>query len=251
MEIYLAGAGIWPYLKKYTNYLTPSKAGTFNILSSYIYIEKDPDIKELIPYFKNFMLDSGAFTFMQQQPAGIDWTSYIDRYAAFIKQHRVEKFFELDIDSVVGYDRVKQYRRVLEQKTGRPCIPVWHKSRGKEEFLRLCEEYPYVAIGGIVNKEIPLTEQKYFPWFIHEAHKYKTKIHGLGYTRLSGLRQYHFDSVDSTAWLSGARFGQAYSFTGRTLAKHKKRVEFRAKTVDVITHNFEAWVQFAQYMSRS
>lgn len=53
-------------------------------------------------------------------------------------------------------------RAMLEKGTGKKCIPVWHKSRGLEEWRKLTKEYDYVAIGGIVTKEIKRKEYKYF-----------------------------------------------------------------------------------------
>ena len=48
---------------------------------------------------------------------------------------------------------------------------VWHKSRGKDYWLKMIKEYDYVAIGGIVTKEIKPSEYKYFHWFIRQATK--------------------------------------------------------------------------------
>lgn len=193
------------------------------ILESFYYA--DEITKKLIPYFGDFLLDSGAFTFMQGKSGSIDWEEYIDRYADFINETDTKKFFELDIDSIVGYDKVLQYRRTLEAKTGKQCIPVWHKSRGKEEFIRMCKEYPYVALGGIAIAKGAKDEfdSKYFPWFIKTAHEYGAKIHCLGYTNMEGIKKYHFDSVDSTSWTAGNRFGFIYKFDGNTMQKNTKQ----------------------------
>ena len=41
----------------------------------------------------------------------------------------------------------------------------------KEYFVEMCKNYPYVAIGGIVTKEIPINKyEKLFPWFVNTAH---------------------------------------------------------------------------------
>ena len=104
------------------------------ILESFYYA--DEVTEKLIPYFGDFLLDSGAFTFMQNKKKGnIDWHAYIDNYVDFINRNNVKHFFELDIDSIVGYEKVKEIRKYIEQKTNKKCIPVWHKSRGKDEFI--------------------------------------------------------------------------------------------------------------------
>lgn len=216
------------------------------ILESFYYANDDTE--RLIPYFGDFLLDSGAFTFMQNSKSHCDFDEYLERYADFINRNNVKKFFELDIDSVVGYTKVKEYRKRLERLTGRQCIPVWHKSRGKEEFLRMCDEYSYVALGGVVIKEISKTEYKYFPWFIKEAHKRNTKIHGLGFTNLNGIIKYHFDSVDSTAWTAGNRFGFLYKFNGTTMVKINPPKGNRIiKPREAAINNFNEWVKFQQY----
>lgn len=165
------------------------------------------------------MLDSGAFTFMENAKIRANWYEYLERYADFIKRNKVKKFFELDIDSVVGYDKVKKLRKRLESMTGAQSIPVWHSGRGVEEFLNHCDEYQYVALGGIVGNEWDSKAEKFMPWFIREAHRRGAKIHGLGYTKLSKLEKFHFDSVDSTAWTTGNRFGYIYKFNGKTMTK--------------------------------
>lgn len=206
---------------------------------------------ERIPQMKMFLLDSGAFTFMSGTGTA-DFDDYLTRYIDFINKYDIKCFFELDVDSVVGYKKVKEYRKRLEAGTGKKCIPVWHKSRGREEFLKMCDEYDYVAIGGIVTKEITKEQYSCFPWFISEAHKRGCKIHGLGFTDTNLLPKYHFDSVDSTAWLSGSRFGHVYYFDGKTMKskkppKGKKTVHY--KLVD--DHNIKEWLKYQRYAAQN
>lgn len=223
------------------------------ILESFFYA--DEDTERLIPYFGDFLLDSGAFTFMQGKGGQPDWNEYIERYAAFIVRNKVEKYFELDVDSVVGYDKVLQFRAKLEKLTGRQSIPVWHRSRGQDEYIRHCEEYPYVAIGGLVDgaKKGEYARQywKYFPWFINTAHKNGAKIHALGFTSLEGIRQFHFDSVDSTAWTTGNRFGYLYYFDGQTI--RKKDAPKGHRICDPRTaalNNYVEWIKFQKYADK-
>lgn len=221
------------------------------ILESYYYA--DEWTEKTIPLISNFLLDSGAFTFMSNSHKGkIDWKAYIDGYCDFINRNNVERFFELDIDSIVGYDNVLRIRKYIEEKTSKKCIPVWHKSRGKEEFLRMCDEYDYVAIGGIVTKEIKPNEYPFFTWFINEAHKRHCKIHGLGFTNLQGLTKYHFDSVDSTSWTTGNRFGSVYVFNGKTIVKYDKKQGQRLSDAKAVAiHNFNEWVKFQRYADKN
>lgn len=114
----------------------------------------------------------------------------------------------------------------------------------------MCENYPYVAIGGIVTKEIPTKlYEKLFPWFINTAHKHGCKIHGLGYTNIKGLHKYHFDSVDSTAWLYGNMSGSVYKFDANNgimnTTKAPKGKQLISKAVAL--NNFNEWVRFQKY----
>lgn len=217
------------------------------VLESFFYMNEE--IERLLPYFGDFLLDSGAFTFMQSNAdKNVNWDKYVEKYAECILKNDIKKFFELDIDSIVGYDRVLSYRKKLERLTDRQCIPVWHKSRGKDEFLKMCDEYPYVAIGGIVSKEIKPQHYRYFPWFINEAHKRKVKIHGLGFTHLKRLQEYHFDSVDSTSWVFGNKFGSIFKFDGKTIQKYDKPMGHTlANSRRTAVNNYLEWVKFQKY----
>lgn len=200
--------------------------------------------------FKNIIIDSGAFTFMNGRKA-LDWDKYTEDYADWLKRHKIEKFFELDIDAIVGLREVERLRSKLERLTGRQPIPVWHKSRGKDYFIGMTKEYPYVAIGGIVTHEIPRgTYEAAFPWFINKAHENGAKIHGLGYTSISGINKYRFDSVDSTTWLVGAKYGNICKVT-KTSGKQIHRPGTRVKdSRELAYYNFKEWLRFQQYAEK-
>lgn len=240
MNIYLAGT---------IAYIPPELYKGVNRLDSFYYCRRIG--KEEMQSAKSFILDSGAFTFRQASRAkGINWYEYTEQYANFVKENKIEKYFELDIDSLVGYEEVLKIRKFLESKAGRQSIPVWHLSRGKDEFLKMCDEYPYVAIGGIAGMSAMKTRQvmqKLMPYLIREAHVRGAKIHGLGYTDLKGLRKHHFDSVDSTSWLSSGKYGILYEFTGKTLIQHRRKEGMRLKTKESTVHNFLEWKKFCEY----
>ena len=245
MKLFLAeSGGLWGA------YFSAEQFAHAYILQSFYYAD-DFTEKYIIPNASDFLLDSGAFTFMQGKSSP-NWDEYVERYADFINRNKVEKYFELDIDSVTGYVRVKEIRRKLERLTNRQSIPVWHRSRGKDEFVRHCEEYPYVALGGLVNGakkgEYARSLWKYFPWFINTAHQNGAKIHALGFTSLDGIRQYHFDSVDSTAWTTGNRFGYLYFFDGETMQRRDAPKGHRIKDAKAAAlHNYTEWIKFQKY----
>lgn len=222
------------------------------ILESFYYIKEWQ-----IPYIKDFdlfLLDSGAFTFINNFKGEVNWKEYIDRYADFIIKNNIKYFFELDIDAIVGYEKVKEYTKYLENKVGRKCIPVWHKSRGIEEWERLTKEYDYVAIGGIVTKEIKQSDYKFLKPLLDIAYKNKCKVHGLGFTNIKELKKYKFYSVDSTSWKSGNRFGTLHVFKNGTLEQVKKRDGYRLKSGEYYSKiekfNFYEWVKFQKYAEK-
>ena len=243
MKLHLASNGIWRNQGLYDDSIVTHKP---YILESFYYI--DADTERLLPYYGDFLLDSGAFTFMMDSKTAVNWDEYLERYADFINRNRIDKFFELDIDVVVGYDEVVRLRNKLENLTGQQCIPVWHKSRGMDNFRSTCDAYPYIALGGIVSGEFKSTEYKHFPLLINEAHKRGAKIHGLGFTSLAWLPKCHFDSVDSTAWTTGNRFGFIYRFDGKTMQKTDAPKGHRlADARKVALINYIEWIKFQKY----
>lgn len=218
------------------------------ILESYHYILKQEWMLPLLGQFKGFLLDSGAFTFLtSRKNAKIDWEQYVINYGNFVKKLDIKHFFELDIDPIVGLAEVERLRFILEKTAGRKCIPVWHKSRGLNYWKTMCQNYDYVAIGGIVTQEIKRTEYDVFLPLLQIARQNNCKVHGLGFTNLKGLEKYKFYSVDSTAWLSGNKFGSIYLFNGKTMEKRQKSIGMRVKSYETAIHNFCEWVKFGKY----
>ena len=217
------------------------------VLETFYYAERNKSA-ETLPYYADYIVDSGAFSFMSGTAKGANWAEYVDRYADWIIEHDVKKFFELDLDSIMEFSQVMSLRKRLERRTGRQPIPVWHKSRGKEQFLSDVKDYNYIAIGGIVTREITSAEHAHFPWFIDKAHENGALIHGLGYTSLTGLKKYRFDSVDSTTWVAGNRYGVIYKFNGRSITQIRppkgKQLKDPVLTARV---NFEEWCKFQRY----
>lgn len=216
-----------------------------------------PACARLIPSVKRFMLDSGAFTFINKKMNGgksgknlneINWDECIDSYCGFIVEKGIDLFFEMDVDVVVGYDRVKQFRKQITQKTGKLPIPVWHVNRGKQDFKDMCDEFPYVALGGMVTKEtgqaISIDMMK---WLIDEAHQRDAKIHGLGFTRTNLLPEIHFDSVDSTSYIMNSAFGTVDYMKNGKLMTMEAGPQPSMTTNDFLDINVRAWLDFCDY----
>lgn len=245
MRIYLAGTESRPYLLENWN-----KEFKPYVLMSYVYC-RNKDIKPILENAGDVLIDSGAFTIREKTNKEIKYEEYLEQYADFIVKNNIKKFFELDIDSIVGYEKVKYYRTKLETLTNRPCIPVWHINRGKEDFIQTCENYGYVALGGIASYQDRTRNKKYiesFPWFIREAHKRNCKIHGLGITEYKTIKKCHFDSVDSTTWLAPTKYGQPMMFDGKRMILIQKPPNTKLKHYKGIEEiEFAEWVKFQEY----
>lgn len=246
LDLYLAGNAPWRNNGLYDETI---KKYPLSILESFYYA--DEWTEWVIPRVSNFMLDSGVFTMAYGAGSNVDYYEYTERYIDFINKNNVKLFFEMDIDDVAGLAKAEELRRKIEIGTGKQPIPIFHKTRGKDYFINMCKNYPYVAIGGIAGKG-NMTKRKeympYFKWFIDTAHKYGAKIHGLGFTDLKALEVFDFDSVDSTSWTTGNRFGSIYRFNGRTMEKYDKKEGQRlADPKAVALNNFNEWVKFQQY----
>lgn len=207
------------------------------------------------PLIKNadlFLLDSGAFTFMNGAKGKIDWDEYVSKYISFINENDVKHYFELDIDVIVGYEEVKRIRARIESETGKKAIPVWHKSRGIEEFKRLVNEYDYIAIGGFAIKHIKRDEYPIIKRMVKYAYDKGVKVHGLGFTPKE-VTQYKFYSVDSTTWLSCRRFGSLFMYDNgkMKMITPKNHGTRRDKQREIEIMTLKEWIKYQKYLNRS
>ena len=113
----------------------------------------------------------------------------------------------------------------------------------------MCDEYDYVAIGGLVTKEIKLKEYGYLKWFTSHAHSKNCFIHGLGFTGNNALK-YGFDTVDSTSWTSGSRFGMLYRFDGEKMISIKQKDSRlkKEKITECEENNLNEWIKYQKYL---
>lgn len=196
----------------------------------------------------NFILDSGAFTFMNSSKGPVDFMAYQETYIDFINKANVRYFFNLDLDTIIGVEKTKQMRDILENKTHKRCIPVWHKCMGLESWKQLTKEYDYVAIGTIQDvRGKPAIIRK----LTSIAKENNCKVHGLGFTP-KNVEQYGFFSVDSTSWKTGYRFGNIEKFDGRnviTVASRQKGqtlIDYKR----ILRHNLPEWIKYQEYLDK-
>ncbi len=211
------------------------------ILTSFYYVKKK------LPFTpKMHLVDSGAFTMFSSKKK-IDLDEYVSQYINYINENDIKYFFELDLDTLIGYDKVLEIRKRIEKETGKQCIPVWHISRGKEEFIKMCKEYKYAGIGGIVSKENIVNYKHLYQQLNKLANSYGCKLHGLGYTG-KDVATSGFYSVDSTSWLSGSRFAQIHYFTLNKMEMIRPKNKRLKKGRELNKHNLKEWIKFQKYL---
>lgn len=214
-------------------------------LESFLYV-KDWQI----PYMQSkklFLLDSGAFTFMNSRSYNSkNYEEYLERYIYFINKNCIDNFFNLDLDNIIGVDQTEKLTQKLEKNTGKQCIPVFHKKMGLETYKKLIDKYSYIAIGTIYEYN---SNPNILRELLYLASNKKCKVHGLGFTQLKLLDTLPFYSVDSTSWLSGSRYAILYKFNGSTLQKYtkpKKTKLINYRQIDL--HNLKEWCKYQKYM---
>lgn len=177
-------------------------------LMSYYYIRNQLEVAEFIKNnSEEILIDSGAHSF--QKGKKVDWVEYTKQYAEFIKKFdepKVIGYFEMDVDNIIGYEKVLELRKILESVSDK-IIPVWHKNRGIEDFKNMCKQYSgkIIAITGFKNEDI---KDHQYMMFLKYAKKYNCKVHCLGMTRRKILDQIPFDYVDSSSWRQDAIYGK-------------------------------------------
>ena len=176
------------------------------ILCSFYHL-KDDVFNEIKRKAELVLIDSGAHSF--QKGKHVDWVSYTQKYAEWIAQNDSDKmlgYFEMDVDNIIGYEKVLELRKILEAVSDK-IIPVWHKNRGIEEFKKMCRDYAgkIVAITGFKNEDI---KDEQYLMFLKYAKKYNCKVHCLGMTRKKILDTIPFDYVDSSSWKQQAIYGR-------------------------------------------
>lgn len=165
-------------------------------------------VRKYFDYLKlnntEYLLDSGAFSYMNNPKKSFDLKSHIQKYCFYINEFDIKDFIELDLDVFMNLDEIENIRRKIYLETHKQPIIVYHPERGYDYWINMCKENEFIAIGGlVVDKETNTPErQKRLFDMCEEAHMYGTRVHGLGFTPLSLLNSHSmfFDTVDSTTW---------------------------------------------------
>lgn len=220
-----------------------------DVLSSYYYCRTLPDLVREIPNMRNFLLDSGIFTFINSGKY-VDIDAYVREYAAFIRDNRIKNYVELDVDQIEGVEKTRRIRDKLENLVGWQSIPVWHTIRGTDSFIQDCKDYSRICLGFFLTEGLSTrVTEKYAPKMIKLAHEYKCKIHGLGFTKTTILPKFHFDSVDSSTWSMGKRYGSMCVFDRekKIMKMISRPVGHKANGAAIEKYNLRQWRLYQDY----
>ena len=189
-----------------------SQSEAKRILTSYWYCQ-NKDMRDVMRQHFNrhkveIFIDSGAFSaFNSGREIKIeDYCNWLD----FNKEY-LEIYANLD---VIGNQVLTRNNQAFMESRGLSPLPVFHVGSGLKELRSLCDQYEYVAIGGMVPymKRVEViwnTLVKIFEIGVDN------KLHGFGCTNRKVLFKLPWYSVDSTTWLSGAKYGEVTLFNPR------------------------------------
>ena len=210
-------------------------------LMSYYAIRKNTALAEYIrDNSEEILIDSGAHSF--QKGKKVDWVKYTQEFADFIKKYdrpNVIGYFEMDVDNIIGYEKVLELRKILENVSDK-IIPVWHYNRGIDDYIQMCKDYAgkIIAITGFRGAEI--RDDQYL-MFVKVAKKYGCKVHCLGMTRTDVLDKVAFDYVDSSSWLQNGVYGNI-------VGKGKVSLEYSKKNRNIIfLENYKAGMKMQEH----
>lgn len=244
MILYLSGL-----LSESEDFINKLNLQELSILQSFPYMN-DNKLK-YISKCKNFILDSGAFTMMNNKRKNFDVIEYSKKYGDFIKRNNINDFFEFDIDGIYGLDIYKDCLHIIQDITGKDPIRVFHTWRGIDYYKQLVKIKDRIAIGGLAVKQIRSADYDIFIELLQIAHNNNCKVHGLGITGGSNLRRYNFDSIDSSRWIMARRFALAQIYDGHNI----KAVDIcetgkSYKDEHIMLHNFEYWEKYSKYLEQ-
>ena len=196
----------------------PFRPDRLKLLLSFHYFKK-VDLRELLAkYFGSIypmiFVDSGGFS-ATTQGLEIDINSYMDWLKKF--NDIITVYANLD---EIGNPELTYERQKIMEASGLNPLPVFHTGEPVSWLERYIDEgYDYICLGGMVpySKD----RKRLVKWMslcfdIAEKSGKEIKYHGFGMTNWDLMRAYPWESVDSSSWCSGFRYGSVPIFDSRT-----------------------------------
>lgn len=187
---------------------------TFRFLMSFHYgrgldLQAIADAADGLPV--EVFADSGAFS-----AATLGTTISLADYAAWLKDWQGLLTTAATLDVIGDADATHRNTLALEDM-GLNVLPVFHTGSPWDRLEKLCAQYSYVALGGMV----PYTRMygEVMRWMVkcfRIGAEHGTVFHGFGQTNATAMASLPFYSVDSSTWSTGARYGWMFLWDERT-----------------------------------
>jgi len=142
---------------------------------------------------------------------------------------------------------IENIRRKIYLETHKKPIIVYHDERGHDYWINMCKENDYIAIGGLVTGTSVNNDKRFkeLEAMCDEAHRYKTLVHGLGFTPLTLLNSHtlFFDTVDSTSWnCSKNGFSAIINEKGELT---KTEIQYYFSSIEAQENDLKIWADFS------
>ena len=113
----------------------------------------------------------------------------------------------------------------------------------------MCKNYDYVGFSAFAFKGELEVPDKFVNLFCKTAHDNGCMIHGFAYTK-ADLWTRHFDSVDSSSWSSGGRFGSIQKFDPKKKAIVNDMAvrNYSGQHIRIHKHNITEWCKYQKYI---
>lgn len=152
--------------------------------------------------------DSGAFS-AWNAGANVTVEAYIDWLTKW--QSRFTAYSNLD---VIGDPAATWRNQELLQASGFRPLPVFHVGESFDWLTRYIDAgHTYIALGGMVPY-LSHSASKLGSWLVRcfKVAGDTVRFHGFGATNWNLIRDFPFQSTDSTTWMAGARYGAQLIF---------------------------------------
>jgi len=178
-----------------------------NILVAFPYFSKQiqKTLDNTDPNEFRLIIDSGAFTAWN-----LNKEISFDDYCTFLKnlpKHWEYHAVQMDVFGNPEGTYVN-YNKMLDMGFN-DIMPVFTRGDTTERLEEFYEKTDYIMFGGIV---IGGKNTNYIRWF-HNQNK-KRKSHWLGFNNTEFIKHYRPESVDSSTWNNGQRFGRLDLYQG-------------------------------------
>lgn len=178
------------------------------LLTSY-HSYQDTDMTALAAGYgrSDLFADSGAYS---ARSIGADVT--LVEYVAWLRQHPVFTVYA-NLDVIGDAEGTWRNQQRMEAE-GLTPLPVFHAGSPWSYLQRYCDNYPYVALGGLVGNQA-----QRMAWLVKAfrmARVTGTVYHGFGVSRWKELCALPWHSTDASSWGYGHRYGNFTIFDART-----------------------------------